>query len=156
MKWRYSVFAATLLFSSETAAIYSCNVSTTGLNFGQYRPFNLVQQDNNGNIAVSCQLLQIIGLLVSYEIRLSSGQSGNYNARQLRNAGNSLNYNLYRNAARTNVFGNGTAGTVFIADGYLLSIGVITRNYPVYGRIPAGQNVRAGSYTDVITITVTY
>lgn len=156
MKWQYSVLAATLLFSSEAEAVYSCNVSTTGLNFGQYRPFNLVQQDNNGNIAVSCQLLQIIGLLVSYEIRLSTGQSGNYNTRQLRNAGSNLNYNLYRNAARTNVLGNGTAGTVFIADSYLLSVGVLTRNYPVYGRIPAGQNVRAGSYTDIITITVTY
>ncbi|MCS4309360.1 spore coat protein U-like protein [Rheinheimera pacifica] len=156
MKWRYTPAAAALLFSSHANAIYSCSVSTTGLNFGQYRPFSLLPQDNNGNIAVSCQLLQIIGLLVSYEIRLSTGQSGTYTARQLQYAGNNLNYNLYRNAARTSVLGNGTAGTVFISDGYLLSLGVLTRNYAVYGRIPAGQNVRVGSYTDIITITVTY
>lgn len=156
MTWTAKLFVAGLFFSTNAQAVYSCNVNTSGLTFGQYRPFNITAQENNGNIAVSCSLLQIVGLLVSYEIRLSAGQTGSFSNRQLRSGASNLNYNLYRNAARTEVFGNGTAGTTYIADGYLLSIGVISRNYAVYGRIPAAQNVRAGTYTDTITITVTY
>lgn len=156
MKWSSTYLLAALLLSHEANAIYSCSINTSGLNFGQYRPFNAAAQENTGNISVSCSLLQVVGLLVSYEIRLSAGQSGSFSNRRLNTGSNNLNYNLYRNAARTQVFGNGTAGTAYVSDGYLLSVGVITRNYPVYGRIPAGQNVRAGTYADTITVTVTY
>ena len=37
-----------------------------------------------------------------------------------------------------------------------INIGTTTRHYTVYGRVPALQNARSGSYSDVITVTVDY
>jgi spore coat protein U-like protein len=43
-----------------------------------------------------------------------------------------------------------------VSDGYLLGLGGGVSPYPVYGRIPATQNVQAGSYADTIIVTLTY
>ena len=40
--------------------------------------------------------------------------------------------------------------------GYLLGLLTTIIHYPVYGRIPAGQNVPAGVYTDTIFVQVDY
>jgi spore coat protein U-like protein len=64
-----------------------------------------------------------------------------------------LNYNLFTNAARTTIWGDGTAGTSRVSRN-------LRRNQPVnltvYGRIPAGQDVRIGSYSETLTVTITY
>lgn len=74
----------------------------------------------------------------------------------MRSGSNTLGYNLYTDATRSTIWGDGNAGTFTIADAYVLTAITITRNYPVYGRIFPGQNVRVGSYADSITVTVNY
>jgi len=65
-----------------------------------------------------------------------------------------LFYNLYRDAARTSVWGDGMGGTQvqFVPDP--------PNNTPVpftiFGRVPAGQDVSAGAYADSVTVTVNY
>jgi spore coat protein U-like protein len=64
-----------------------------------------------------------------------------------------LNYNLFVNAGRSTVWGDGAAGTstVFLKN--------VKKNRPVfttiYGRIPPGQDVSVGSYSDSLTVTIT-
>ena len=55
--------------------------------------------------------------------------------------GNLLSYNIYTDAARANVWGDGTGGTVTIAS----STGTgAAQNVTVYGRVPTGQTGAAG------------
>jgi len=63
-----------------------------------------------------------------------------------------LTYELYQETGRTTVWG--TTGTA------LLSIGAApskaARTFTVYGRIPSGQDLPAGSYTDTVQATVNF
>jgi spore coat protein U-like protein len=60
-----------------------------------------------------------------------------------------LDYNLYSDAARLIVWGDGVSASDVSASGTSVDL-------PIYGRIPARQNVKAGVYVDTITITVSY
>jgi spore coat protein U-like protein len=122
-----------------------CNVSTTGLNFGSYDVFSTLNDDVTATINVNCHSG------VAYSIWLSSG-SGTFAARTLTNAGKLLTYNLYLDPTHLTIWGDGSAGTGTIS-GTGRGTNIPT---PVYGRIPARQNVRAGTYSDVITITVNF
>jgi spore coat protein U domain-containing protein, fimbrial subunit CupE1/2/3/6 len=120
-----------------------CSVTTSGINFGDYDVFSILDDDITGTINVSCQSA------TSYSISLSTG-SGTYAARVMTSAGNILNYNLYLDPTRLTVWGDGSAGT-----GTVSGSGTASSN-PVFGRIPARQNVYVGTYTDVVTVTVTF
>jgi spore coat protein U-like protein len=72
------------------------------------------------------------------------------------NGGNSMQYNLYTNAARTQVWGDGTGGTAKVSDSQLVVVGTSQYSYTAYGRIPALQNLGPGTYTDTITVTLNY
>lgn len=135
--------------------IADCTVSASAVAFGNYVYSAASPLDASGNVRVSCSLIGLVSLLVSYDIALSTG-SGSYAARQMSSGANQLQYNLYTNSARTIVWGDGNGGTSTISDSYLLGLLTVERDYPIYGRVPIGQNVPAGGYNDIITVTVTY
>lgn len=123
----------------------NCTVSTSGLNFGTYDVFSSVNDDITATITVNCTKNK------SYSIALSSG-SGTFASRTLKTTGGVLAYNLFLDATHLTIWGDGSSGTgTFSGMGTGVNIGT-----PVYGRIPARQNVRVGSYSDLITVTVTF
>jgi spore coat protein U-like protein len=65
-----------------------------------------------------------------------------------------LFYNLYRDAARTTIWGDGTNGT----QSYFIGNPANNQDISVaiFGRIPASQNVKVGAYTDTITVTLSF
>lgn len=132
-----------------------CSTSATLVAFGSYNPFAVGNSDSAGTITVSCSG-GLISLLVSYDIKLSPGLYGTYAARRMGAGSSRLSYNLYTNAARTTIWGDGSGGTGFVSDGYLLGLLTVNRNYSVYGRLPAAQNVAPAAYSDTITVTVEY
>jgi spore coat protein U-like protein len=95
-----------------------------------------------------------VGISASWDILLSTGSSGSFTPRRLFSGGNSMQYNLYINAGRTQVWGDATGGTVKMSDSQLVVVG--TNQYSVYGRIPALQDLPPGTYTDTITVTLNY
>ena len=139
---------------AQAQLLFSCTVSASALSFGDYVFTNASPTDVAGNVNVTCTGL--LGLAVSYDIRLSTGSSGNYAARAMTSGGNQLQYNLYATSPPASVWGDGSGATAIVQDNYLLLLGGVSRNYPVYGRVPAGQNVPAGLYGDTITVTVNY
>lgn len=151
-----ALLALLALCPGTVHAIASCSVSASGVAFGGYSVNNPAPTDATGNVEVTCSLIGVISLLVNYDIALSAGASGSYDARTLGGGANTLTYNLYTTAGHATVWGNGTAGTGIVSDGYLLALFTTVRNYPVHGRLPAGQNKPAGAYLDTITVTVTY
>lgn len=143
---------ALIAFAAAAAPARACTISASGVAFGAYDPLAAGADNGTGPISLACPTNAN-----SVIIALSTGTSGTYTARTMRSGGNILNYQLYRDSARTQVWGNGTAGTFTqtLTGG---TTGGGTRNYSttVYGRITALQNVPAGAYLDTITVTVTF
>ncbi|MDQ8038782.1 MAG: spore coat U domain-containing protein [Rickettsiella sp.] len=159
----FYIFFCTIYFSYSLPVYAACSglgcacavsPAPTAVAFGNYNPISGTATTANGNIAVTCSALVIYS--ASYVISLNAGNSGSFATRFMNLSGNHLNYNLYTTTARTTIWGDGTAGTSTINDSYT-SIGLsTTRNYTVYGLLPALQALPVGTYTDTITVTVTY
>jgi spore coat protein U-like protein len=125
-------------------------VTATTLNFGTYNPASPSATTSTMTATVRC--VRVIDTLPAFVVSLSKGGAPTYNPRRMSSGANTLDYNIFNQAAFTTIWGDGTGGT-------------LTRSYGGggnsaagigYGRIPAGQYVAAGSYTDTITVTVTY
>lgn len=138
---------------AQACTLCSCSANATNVNFGTYDPTNAAPADSSGTISVNCTGL--IALLGTIQVAASPGSSGTPVQRTLRQGTDALNYNLYVDPARSIVFGNGTGGSQTIARPLngLLFFG---QTVFFYGRIPAQQSARAGTYRDTIVITVTY
>ena len=124
---------------------HACTLNVTGVNFGSYDVFSNAALDSTGNIDVNCPSG------VGYSIALTAG-GGTYTQRIMNSGGHSLNYNLYTDANRAVVWGDAASGTVTV-NGTGIGVNV---NHAVYGRIPARQNVRAGSYSDIVIVELTF
>lgn len=124
----------------------TCSVSATALDFGTV---GVLQGATDGasTLAVSC------ALATPYTIGLNGGNAAATNPaqRKMSNGGEQITYGLYRDAARSQLWGN-TAG-VDTAAGTGSGIG---QAFTVYGRMPAQTTPSPGTYTDTIVITVTY
>ena len=139
-----SLILASLL-AAPLARSASCFVTTSGLNFGTYNVFSSLDDTVTTTVTVNCTKNK------PYSISLSSG-SGTFGARTLKSTVGALTYNLFLDSTHLTIWGDGSSGTgTFSGAGTGVAIAT-----PVYGRIPARQNVRVGSYSDVITVTVTY
>jgi len=133
--------ATSLLASMPCQA--ACTVSTTSVAFNPYDVFNTLNNDITGTVTVRCNPSQ------AYTLSLSKG-AGTYASRSLVNGPFILGYNLYTDAARTTIWGDGTSGTSTVSGN------AKNATHTVYARIPARQNARMGSYTDTIVVTITY
>jgi spore coat protein U-like protein len=133
-------------------SVAACKVTATGVNFGAYDVFVAAPLDSAGTVTVFCD--QNPPMDVTVAIGPSAG-SGAFLPRSMRNASgpDRLNYNLFTNASRNVVWGDGTAGTATVL------LFKLNKNHPqtatIYGRIPPAQNVSVGSYSDRITVTIT-
>ncbi len=71
-----------------------------------------------------------------------------------------LNYNLFTDTARSVIWGDGLGGTGLASGSFTVGPGVGNGSrqvvHPVYGRIPALQDVLDGAYTDTIIVTLQF
>ena len=146
-----------ILLAGASAQAASCTVNATAVSFGTYDPTSGGPLDTTGTVSVTCSS-SAVPEQVRYEIRFSTGQIGSYNPRAMTNGTSQLNYNLYEDAARSSVLGDGTGSTEVITEKYNLTPPNPSRtiSYTAYGRTFAGQNVSVGSYQDTITATVVF
>lgn len=157
---RRIALAGLLASASLAARAGDCTISTTPINFGSYDPITLsAPLDSTGNVRVQCSATDWGEALfgVNVTVALNQGSSGSYAARTLRRApGSTLQYNLYTNASRTIVWGNGSGGTGTAGGTVAGLFQPNFRNFTIYGRIPPGQDPSLGLHTDTITVTVTF
>jgi spore coat protein U-like protein len=133
--------AAALALAVPATARAACTIDATGaVAFGLYDPTSATPADSTGTITYTCTSAALV--------TLSTGGSATFNPRRMSAGANTLNYNLYADAARTQIWGDFTAGTTirFAAAGSSVAMSV-------YGRVPSLQNVNAGSYIDTVTVT---
>ncbi len=148
-------FLCTALLSVPVAsAAQTCSMSTAPVVFGAYNPLVAGDTDSTGTISVTCNAL--VQVLVTYSIKLDGGQGGSIAARRMNAGGSQLFYQLYDSTLRTTVWGDGSGGSGFRSDSYLLGLASVTRAHTVYGRIAGRQNVGPGSFTDAVTVLLTY
>jgi spore coat protein U-like protein len=144
------VLAALLTAPRSAAAVGLCSFdSTVGVNFGAYDVFNTIPTDSTGSLTYSCT--SVLGTIT---IDLSRGSAPSYVPRQMRKGAETLSYNLYLDAARVSIWGDGTGGTSHYGPVVPALASPVT--VTIYGRIPARENVSVGSYTDTITATINF
>lgn len=144
--WRTSVSCMLVLLAGCVCALpvsANCTVTTSGVAFGSYDTFSTQPLQGAGSISVACSPA------MAYTIALSPG-SGSYAMRTLLSGGDTLGYNLFTDSTLTTVWGDGGGGTATVVGSGESAL------HTVYGRIPARQNVRAGSYSDSIVVTLTF
>lgn len=145
------VFVVFLPVESKAVVCNNVRVQASNLSFGNYSAASPTADTATTNIRVRCQGGGA-NTLPPFTLDLSTGSSGSYLPRKMFRLLVPLSYNLYLTAAYATVWGNGTGGTGNVAH----AGGVNSIDFTVYGRIPAGQYVNAGNYSDSITATVTY
>lgn len=157
MKPRAAVLLLALAGLSGGAAAQACSASATGIAFGAVDPMSVVATDATGSVTVTCGSF-LITLTLGYTVSASAGDSGSYGGRRMSAGAAQLDYQLYRDALRSSVWGDGTGGSAAISGSLLLSILVpVSATHTIYGRVPGSQpGAAAGSYGDTLTVTVTY
>ena len=123
-----------------------CTLIGGTLDFGYYVSGQPDDLDATGEISyVNCS-----GRLT---FDLGGGTHGSVNDRKMAGPdGGRLDYQIYRAANRTGVWGMGDQAFELPLTGDTPSSG----NIPVHGRIRGGQAVPGGSYTDTVNITLTF
>lgn len=149
---RQALLLAAMWVSSPAFAITCSIQSVTSSSFGSYDVLSGSPLDTAATITFLCT--SVAGP-DNITIDLDQGGASSFNPRELGDGGsNTLEYNLYTNAGRTVIFGDGTSGTANY--GPTNPPDNVSVDVDVFGRIPAMQSTPAGSYTDTITVTLTY
>jgi spore coat protein U-like protein len=116
------------------------------LNFGSQGVL-VANVDNTSTLQVQCTNT------TPYNIGLDAGTGSGATvaARKMSSGANTITYSLYRDSGRATVWGN-TVGTNTVSG---IGNGA-SQAYTVYGRVPPQTTPAAATYTDTITVTVTY
>ncbi len=144
--------STTAQFNVTATVLSTCSASATAVAFPNYTP-GAGAVTANGTITVKCTNL------TPYTVKLNVGTTTGdaFTQRLMANGGNTLQYNLYTTSAFGTVFGDGT-GTTGTGSGAGAGINTAT-TVTVYGQLPdspTNQGAVTGSYSDLITATISY
>lgn len=142
------LLATAALLIAVSAAEAACTITTTAVSFGSYNVFAGSADDATGQITYRCTFPRPPVVT----IHLDKGGSASFSPRQMRRGSETLSYNLYLDSTRSTIWGDGTGGT----QTYSRANPPIFQNVnvSVFGRIPAGQDVSAGTYSATVTATI--
>jgi len=147
-----SLLIATAILLPGIANAINCTITRNPLPFGTYMPGTTVHLDAVGDITIRC-----VAQPGSYSVSIGPGLSGNQLLRTMTAGGAEiLNYNLFRDPARTQIWGDGTPPS-FVVIGSRSGVGRPTVNvHSLYGRVFSGQTPNPGSYADNLLVTVLF
>jgi spore coat protein U-like protein len=145
--------------TSQTFAVQlqiqaQCVINSTAiLNFGTAGVLGgaagNVNTDQTTTLSVQCTNT------TPYDIGLDAGTtaSATVSQRLLFSSSNNatINYNLYTDSARSTVWGNTLGSTTVHVTG-----NGAAQSYTIYGRVPPQTTPAPGTYTDTVTVTITY
>jgi spore coat protein U-like protein len=136
---------ATMTVQMTITATCLVNSAST-LNFGTQGVLT-TNVDQTSTIQVTCTNT------TPYNVGLDAGTGtgATVATRKMTSGANTVNYTLYSNSGRTTVWGT-TIGTDTVA----ATGNGAAQSYTVYGRVPPQTAPAPGTYTDTITVTVTY
>ena len=148
MKFLTSFLIIGLALWSQNLLAQTCTVSTSPMAFGSIEATSGPAVDSAGSVNVNCDAP------AAYAIRMDAGihSGGQFVARGMSRIEGfeTMQYNLYRDAARTLIWGDGSGGSSMVTGN---NPGT-SQSIPLYGRIYSGQNLPPGEYSDIVTVTV--
>jgi spore coat protein U-like protein len=136
-----------------TATINSaCTVSGSTLNFGgAIDPLaTATPVDATSTLSLTCT--NTTPYAVSLNAGVNAGSATSFASRTMKSGSDTLAYQIYLDAGRSTVWGDGSSSSSTKSGTGTGS----QQSISVYGRIPSLANVVPGSYTDTVTVTVTY
>jgi len=152
--------ADTTTFNVKIIITKACTITAaaaTDVDFGSALSTATTPSNAQGTITAQCSALT--PYTVALNAGANAGTANDVTTRRMKNtdasvtANNFVGYQLYRDAAHTNVWGatTGTNTTAGIGTG-------LAQTLNVYGQIanPSVNNAAAGNYQDTITATITY
>jgi spore coat protein U domain-containing protein, fimbrial subunit CupE1/2/3/6 len=134
----------------------TCSMAAGKLVFGVYDVFSTVSLDSTVTLVVTCRR---DGGPANSTISIAIGPSatgGSIANRRMQTSGGAdiLSYNLFRDAARTIVWGNTAGADTFVQTITVPNKGSTQITATIFARIPAVQDVRIGTYSDIVMATV--
>lgn len=136
----------TTTFNVSLTITSSCSVSATAMGFGSTGLIS-ANIDATSTVTVTCTNT------TAYNVGLDAGNGAGATVatRKMTSGGATIDYTLYQDAGRTTVWGetNGvdTVGGTGNGSGQAIT---------VYGRVPSQSTPAPATYSDTITVTVTY
>ena len=142
--------SATATIAVSATVRRNCTITTSPLAFGSYDPVvanATTPLDATAAVTIACTM----GTPAT--IGLGAGANALASQRRLANGANAhMNYQMFLDSAHATVWGNDTANH--------LDAGTAPskepRAYLVYGRIPPGQDVPIGPFSDSVVATVNF
>ncbi|MER9140880.1 spore coat U domain-containing protein [Mesorhizobium sp. M0830] len=133
-------------FNVTATVAANCLVATHNVDFGAVGILD-ADIDSSGQVSVTCTPA------ATYTVSLSGGTTASPpTVRKMSKGAETVTYGLYKDAARTQPWGDAaTPGSTLAGTGS----GAV-QNLTVYGRVPPQTTPSAGVYTDTVVVTVTY
>ena len=156
MKPNHSILMTAICFGIFNLTIFvgrveaACSLSSTSMVFGTYDVLVATPLDTTGSVVYRCTQRDH-----NIMITLDRGGAASFATRRMVKGSDQLLYNIYLDAARTVIWGDGSGGTQAF----------FTRNpqgnnqdltVPIFGRVPARQDLGVGAYTDTIIVTLNF
>lgn len=135
-------------FTASANVPRSCSITAASdLDFGAISGLITANGDQTSTISMTCTGR------TAWNVGLNNGLNSSGIVRRMRLGAttNYVNYELYRETGRTNRWGNTTGTDTLPGTGTGAA-----QSLTVFGRVPATQAAAAGSYSDTITVTITY
>lgn len=140
--------SAAVAFNATAGVASLCSISAASdLDFSAQPGIFAANRDYTSTLSMNCRRR------TAWQIGLNNGQNASGTTRRMANAAKTafVPYELYRNSPRTQRWGSTLNSDTLSGTG---SGG--SENFIIYGRVPGPQNLVPGSYSDVVTVTVTY
>ncbi|WP_077033794.1 spore coat U domain-containing protein [Pelomonas sp. KK5] len=139
-------------FQVVASVVASCTISGTTLNFSS----SIDPLGTTAPIDATSTLTLTCSNTTPYTVALSAGSNAgggsNFAARTMKSGSRTLAYQLYKDAGRVTVWGDGTAGSSTVTG--TGTGGAQTLN--IYGRLLSLANAVPGTYTDTVAVSISY
>lgn len=151
------LIAAPIWAASSPASAQSCTLSMQAMTFGSIDLTSGSPFDATSSMTVSCSGLPLSSVQVCVSLGSGSGGAGpSGSPRYMTNLSNKLSYNLFSDAARTNVWGS-SSGMLLTPATMTVSLGLQgtgSASRTIYGRVLSGQgSVSPALYQSILSGT---
>jgi Uncharacterized secreted protein len=155
-----AILLALVLLAPLASPAAVCRIVSGGsLAFGPYDVLSSSPADSQVDVTVTCDR-DGGPRNVTLTLLVDQGANGtSVNARRMVHTGglsDALAYGIYSDPARSSVWGSSVGINTINAGLSLENKSSATAQFTVFGRIPAGQDVSVGNYSDTVQVTLMY
>ena len=142
--------SATATIAVSATVRRNCTITTAPLGFGSYDPVvahATTPLDATATLTIACTMG------TPARIGLDGGSNAVASQRRLANSSSAyMNYQMFLDSSYATVWGSETTNQLDAGT----APSKVPRDFPVYGRIPAGQDVPIGPFNDSVVATVNF